>query len=200
MRRYFVLICILSIWVRLNLAVFIAFMNSPPSAPQILQRVDTYGRPDACGIPLDLDLLDGRGYGWFRADHITFTEMVATDTFTAVYGKTNQHPCSGAVIAHRMGDQEWHTEILTRGGAGSALVLTRFPPDFGHRQYPDSVFVGDEEFMFIRAGALHVFWYQSRRGAYISGRKFEDFIISKTANTTASAVSLSATSGNRTIE
>ncbi|KAL8699357.1 MAG: hypothetical protein Q9201_006050 [Fulgogasparrea decipioides] len=193
MRLHFVLICILTIRVRLNLAVIIVFASSPPSGVPIMQRIETHDHPDVCGIPLDLDVMDGRGYGWFGAEQVAFTELASTNSFTAVYGRAHQQPCSSEMIAHHIGNREWQTGILLRGGAGSALVVTSFRPMFGRRRYPDSVFVGEKEYNFLRMEATGVFWYWSRQGGVISGRAFENFVMSPTANTTALAASLLGT-------
>lgn len=161
----------LTLYVRFNLAVLIGF-NGRPSASPVSQICGDLDAPDICCIPLDLDIVDGRNYGWFRAEKVAFTNIPSPNTFSAVYGMTNEPACSGEIITHSRGDRDWRTQFPITGGAGSALAISTPHLKVVPEGYPHLIIVAEVRYKLIGRTGTDLWWYRNDQSRIIFGRKF----------------------------
>lgn len=165
------LICFLSLHLQSILTVSVKFTSL--SAFSITQICTSGGYRDVCCVPLDLDLKDGHGYGWFIASVISFTEIESPETVTVVYGSTaHLAPCTAGILKRRQGNQAWQTEIDIRQsrGAGSASAVSSFGPVFLRRRVPYLVVVDDVVYRYIGTGASEVMSFRNQQGDVIHGK------------------------------
>jgi len=153
-------------------ALLVIFVNPASSTIALEQICSSRGQLGICCIPLDLDINDGHGYGWFRAERVAFSGLDSHDTFTAVYRRQTQKVCSGEILVQRVGRQDWHTGILSLWSAGSALAVRSFRPVSVQRQWPDIIMVRGVAFTFMRSSASNEFCYKSVGGEIIHGRMY----------------------------
>lgn len=162
----------LNLHVRFSISVSINFADYQTSAFTIRQVCSSDGYADVCCEPFDLDVNDGRGYGWFRASRVVFTELESSDTTMTVFGKNPYGPCSDHVITSRQGSQAWQAAVPGRDGAGSASAVRSFRPPFMKRKFPTVIFLRGVDFTFTGWGTGEVAFYQDWIGNVIQGRKF----------------------------
>lgn len=161
----------LNIHVQSNLATSVTFADYRSSPFSIRQVCNSDGYLDVCCEPLDLDVKDGRGYGWFRADQVAFNHIESPSTITTVFGKNTRRPCSDDLLAQRQGQQKWQTDFLRGEGAGSAAAVTTFRPIYMRRKWPSVIFLHGIEFRLISLEPGETASYRDRRGDVIEGRK-----------------------------
>ncbi|KAI4195883.1 MAG: hypothetical protein LQ350_006923 [Teloschistes chrysophthalmus] len=157
-------------------------------------------QPDLCCIPLDLDLQDGRGYGWFKVTSVAFEGLISPHTFSAVYADHQRPPCAGELRAHRFGDQDWQTPIIPLGDAGSALILSSVGRVVVPERYPGTIHVGTKRYSFMGKTPSETFWYRNVQSAdpndIVYGRVYDDL----SSLTQKNATRLQhAEPGNRTV-
>ncbi|KAL8727031.1 MAG: hypothetical protein Q9166_006329 [cf. Caloplaca sp. 2 TL-2023] len=173
MSSYHLLLSLLT-FIAPTLTTTITFSTSPSSTPSISQLCTSSSHPDICCLPLTLNLLDGRGYTHPPITQVSFSRIESPSTVSVVYAFTNAHepPCSSEVVAVQHGNLAWQTEVLRRGGAGSASAVTTFRPIFLKRRIPDVVVVGEVEYENIGAGSGGVVSFvSSSTGRIILGRE-----------------------------
>ena len=138
------------------------------------QLCTSAGYADICCLPLDLDLQDGHGYGWFRASVIAFTEIEAPETVTIVYGSSpHLEPCAAVgILKRRQGNQPWQTRLdMHKGtGAGSASAISSFGPMHLRIKIPYIVVVNGVVYRNSGSGGSHVMTFRNQQGGEIHGR------------------------------
>lgn len=134
--------------------------------------------PDVCCIPLDLDLQDDRGYGWFKPDSVAFEGLISPQTFTAVYADHQRPLCAGELRAHRYGNRDWQTPVIPIGDAGSALILSSFMPMVVPEKYPGTIHVGAKRYSFMGKAPRGTYWYRNVQSEdptdIVYGRVYDD--------------------------
>lgn len=158
------------------------------------QSCSTLPDADVCCVPLDLNINDGRHYGWFQALQVAFGWIDDPGTFTAVYARAASPPCFGEVYKHPLCNKDWWTERLPLVGAESALFSTSTHPASHSLKWPFHIFVGSVAYEFVSRSADGIFEYKSQGGGYIRGRMMERPSFAKGGNSFVSPV----TSGNST--
>lgn len=98
----------------------VSFSNIRTSEPATFQVCKTERLTSVCCEPFDIEMDDGRGYGWFRAELVSFA-YVEPQTQTAIYGRHSQRTCSTNLVAKELSGLNWQMEI-PRLGAGSVVV------------------------------------------------------------------------------
>lgn len=183
-----------------TLAALITFSNfaRPHGSPIVTQSCSTLPDPDVCCVPLDLNINDGRHYGWFQALQVAFSWMDDPDTFAAVYARGASRPCFGEMVDHRLGHEDWWTQYLPLVGAGSALLSTSMRPITYTTRWPFHIFVGSVGYAFVSRSADGIFEYKSPSGRYIRGRMMGRLSLLDQAKGNASFL-LPATRGNSTV-
>ncbi|KAL8775888.1 MAG: hypothetical protein Q9194_003533 [Teloschistes cf. exilis] len=134
--------------------------------------------PDVCCIPIDLDLQDDRGYGWFKPDSVAFEGLISPYTFTAVYADHQRPQCAGELRAHRYGDRDWQTPVIPIGDAGSALILSSVMPTVVPERYPGTIYVGAKRYSFMGKAPSGTYWYRNVQSEdptdIVYGRVYDD--------------------------
>lgn len=189
------LIFSITIIIKPIVSTLVTFTNVASSSPVITQICATDGDPDVCCIPLDLDINDGRHFGWFWVTKVTFDRTQSPDTFAAVYRRTATAPtCRGEILSQRMGNQGWQTATLPMNGAGSALVTTSFSPRTYQMKRPKLMKVGVTEYWFSQESAGGIYTYKSVGGNTIFGRMFGGAGVLDQASGNSSAISVDPSS------
>ncbi|KAL8708427.1 MAG: hypothetical protein Q9220_006717 [cf. Caloplaca sp. 1 TL-2023] len=169
------------------LSIVISFGNGPSTA-RILQVCKDDTAPSICCVPLDLNLMDGRSYGWFRADQVAFAEIAYDDTFAAVYDTSSHNPCSGEILYHHMGASSWVSPKFPFHYAGSALAISSSGggPRFAPKKRPGAVLIGEVWYLHEKTIA-ETSWFRNEAGRYVFGRPFDIEASRKATNGTSSA-------------
>ena len=166
----FIIFCLVSLYSQSVLTTAITFTHF--SVATTTQVCISAAYPEVCCIPLDLDIGDGHGYGWFIAFLISFTGIQSPETVTVVYGAESQHPCTSKILRGRQGNRPWQAEIsiALHGGAGSASAFTSSLPVVPQMRLPYAVVVDEVDYTFSgrRTGGTYVF--RNERGGAIVGR------------------------------
>lgn len=179
------LLCFLSLHLQFILTVSVSFTSL--SVFSTTQICTSGGYSDVCCVPVDLDLKDGHGYGWFIASVVSFTEIESPETVTVVYGSTAHiAPCTVGILKRRQGNQAWQTEIEIRQsrGAGSASAVSSFGPVFWRRRVPYLVVVDDVVYRYFGTGASEVMSFRNQQGDVIHGKLPDNVRISAMHNLT----------------
>ncbi|KAL9595124.1 MAG: hypothetical protein Q9219_006641 [cf. Caloplaca sp. 3 TL-2023] len=150
----------------------ITFADYSTSAFTIRQECTSASLPSICCEPLDLDVHDGRGYGWFRATRVAFRSISTPGTITKVYGANPHGPCADHVVAEKEGREDWQQVVASKGGAGSASASESWRPVVLQRRFPDEIFLRGIRFVFVGWGRGQVASYRDGRGNVVFGRKF----------------------------
>lgn len=171
----FPLLCCLSVFVHWAAAVtegaVVAFANIRSDKPATFQVCKTGVHPSVCCEALDLDINDGKGYGWFRAELVAFSHIESQDTVTTIFGRHSQRPCFTDVVTSEQGGPNWRMEV-PRWGAGSASVV-KDPSQPGAlaRKYPDVINVRDVRYSASEHTSSTQI-YIDEFGNIITGRRF----------------------------
>lgn len=163
---------ILSLLASPAFSTLVTFESSFSSSALYTQQIcSSLLSEDACCIALDLDIDDGRGFGWFRANKISFTDIDAPDAFTAAYAKNNAQVCSGEMVAHQIGQRDWESNFAVRGDFRSGLVVKNLGPPNVQKMWPITILVGSTTYLFKElSGDLFLFRSAERRT--VVGRLF----------------------------
>lgn len=154
-------------------AVSAIFTDTRSSSIYVRQECHSAGYVDICCEPLDLNMNDGRGYGWFHADHISFWEIGSLDATTTIYGKNTPRPCSSDVMVQRHGSNNWQYATARAEGAGSASVVMTHRAMFLRRIVPSFIYAGDHEYELVGWGNDKVATFQARDGNIIFAKMLE---------------------------
>ena len=172
----------LTIFAEPTLTLMIEFSNPASGFPFVTQTCLSDDLPDLCCEPLDLDITDGRGYGWFFAQQVFFNNLNPHRTVVTVYKRGNPEVCSGETLSSKFGVAHWETPVYTGNGAGSALTVASFQPLFVRKKWPDFVNVAGVEYWFVGRTTNDVLMFRSPRGLRIYGRPFSIPVESTTSN------------------
>ena len=175
-------------------ATFIGFVNST-SAPYAYQVCESDIYQKVCCIPLDLNV-ELRGWGWFRAVDVAFTNMGPFDIFSAVYPPVTGPPCSGQIISHQIGSRDWLANVAALGGAGSALAMKVDSLSQVHLKFPDYIILNDVRYEFSGMSVMGMFQYRNAEGATIFGREFGGITGLTVSNSTNSSILSNGATGN----
>ena len=190
------LVCCIPLHLGSSFATSISFTSYSGSS-EITQICTPGGYHDICCTPLDLNLNDGHGYGWFIASTVAFVGIESASAVTVIYGTADQRPCHTHIIKSERGNRAWQAEIRESGGAGSASVVSTFRPIFLRKRLPDRVLFDDIEYDYVETGTGGVRSFMNQHGGTIHGRLFGITRLSRYHNSTQSAAPLVGTSGNR---
>ena len=193
---WLLLLCCIILHLKFAFATSIIF-TSYSALSTITQICTSGGYHDICCTPLDLNLNDGHGYGWFIASTAAFVEIESASTVTAIYGTGDQRPCHTHIIKSERGNRAWQAEIRESGGAGSASVVSTFRPLFLRKRLPDRVLFDNLEYEYVETGTGGVRSFMNEDGAIIHGKPWEITRLSRYHNDTRSAAHLNGTWMNR---
>ena len=181
----------ISLLFRAILATQIVFADA--TAPYTAQVCVTAIESSICCIPLDISNRQ-RKFGWFRAHHVVFSGMDSLDAFAAVY---SSRTCSGEIVAHQTGGEEWDTPIRSIGGAGSALVYDHSSQVQAGRQWPNYMVTSEGvRYDFLTRSVSGLLQYQSADGMTIYGREFDPIQMPAASNSSILDILSKGTPGN----
>lgn len=154
-------------------ATVVAFANTRFPEPSAFQVFYSARDPDVCCEPLDIDIHDDRGYGWFRADLVAFSHIEDPNIFTTVFGRRTRRQCSSDLIATKQGSPNWQIEVPeVAGGAGSAAIVKSSSPGSLKLKYPNVIVVGDVRYNFYLEDTSGVLTYMDQAQNKVTGRPF----------------------------
>ncbi|KAL9599250.1 MAG: hypothetical protein Q9219_003952 [cf. Caloplaca sp. 3 TL-2023] len=165
----------LALHIPLITAAVVAFANFRSPSPSTFQVCKSGTHTDICCVPLDLDIHDGRGYGWFRADMVAFSRIETPQTSTYIFGRRSARICSDDLIAGKRGNSDWQQEVPeAAGGAGSAAVVQSANPADLKLRYPEVIVVGDVRYFFYYEDEDGFVLFVDQAENMIVGRPFKD--------------------------
>ncbi|KAL9580905.1 MAG: hypothetical protein Q9212_004209 [Teloschistes hypoglaucus] len=189
-QHYYLIYCIISASIILHhhqaSATVVSFANTPSSpssqhpSSTVFQVFYSGRDPDVCCEALDINIHDGQGYGWFRADLVAFSHIEAANIFTSVFGRRTRRQCSADLIATKHGIPDWQIEVPeASGGAGSAGIVKGLNPGKLKLKYPNLMVVGDVRYNFyFEDASTGVLTYMDRDQNTVMARPFVNPIIS----------------------
>lgn len=171
------LICLhfLTISVLSAFATIVTFANTQTFVPPTFQVCNTKNDLEVCCIPLDVDGHDGRGFGWFHADLISFSHINTPQTNTTVFGRRSPHPCFDDFVTTKQGRANWQYFLPPgSGGAGSAAVVQTLTIGSLKTKYPDVIVIGDVRYEYAFDDQSGIITYWDDQYNVIAGRPLED--------------------------
>ena len=156
-----------------TLAAIVTFADNQPRSLTTSQMHNIESFSNICCVLLDLDVKDGRGFGWYRAGKVSFNYVVAENAFTAVYPRgPGRLACSGQILDHQIGKRDWKTRFFDGGGVGSALVKEIWDERPIEYRWPTWVWVQGVEYEFFQRSDTGLFTYKDASGRFVFGRLF----------------------------
>lgn len=151
----------------------VSFANIRSAEPAAFQVCKTEREASVCCEPLDIDINDGKGFGWFRAELVTFSYIESPSTVTKIFGRHSLRPCSSDVITTKQGGRNWRMDVPD-WGAGSASVV-KDPSQQGALtpKYPEVVTIGNIRYTFVMEDTSRMLHYMGQDGHSIIGRRFQ---------------------------
>ncbi len=151
----------------------VSFANIRSAEPAAFQVCKTEREASVCCEPLDIDIDDGKGFGWFRAELVTFSYIESPSTVTTIFGRHSLRPCSSDVITTKQGGRNWRMDVPD-WGAGSASVV-KDPSQQGALtpKYPEVVTIGNIRYTFVMEDTSRMLHYMGQDGHSIIGRRLQ---------------------------
>lgn len=161
----------LTLSVQQAFATTVTFANTQSSEISTFQVFTAGTHSDLCCIPVDINRNDGRGFGWFKPDMVSFSRIETAQTATTVFGHRSQLACVDDIRATKQGKADWQTEVpLAIGGVGSAAVTYIGRPGRLRPKYPDNIVIGDVRYKFAFEDQSGILTYWDDEYNAIGGR------------------------------
>lgn len=141
---------IVSLFAVRTLQSLVTFTNPTSITSHTQQQCSDGGYTDFCCVPLDLDLDDERGYGWFYAEEALLQNLGSVDIFAAIYrNNPTISPCYGEAVVTKTSHTQWKSPLFKQSPfISGVLVKKSFRPLFARKRMPNSVTVEGRQYVW----------------------------------------------------